>query len=348
MNPKKFFAITLIITVITFIVPAIIVIIVDPFFIGHKKFAANIGFDGTDRYQNAGLINSFLADPAEQFDTIILGTSMSQNFPVSGFKNEFGRNALKLTLSGARAKDLDAIARKAIATGRVKRVVWEIFFSYADDDPDAINKNSPLPQFLYNDMLTDNWRYVFNNDVFEKAFKIVRAQILKWKKVERHSLDALYTWKHDDQFIKFNDGANLEKLRQDLRASDLPIRLSPPDTMQPTFPNLRENLLPVLRENPDIAFRLFFPPISHYAYAEYGNEKFWLEMLMRKKLLEETQSLKNVQIFAFDLNDSTSSTLKTIWIPNTTGRGSMRTWRNPCRNPTTSAPRKAGSPTPSR
>lgn len=315
MNSKKFFTVTLLITVIVFITPAILVLIVDPFFIGHKKFAANIGFDGMDRYQNAGLINSFLADPAEQFDTIILGTSMSQNFPVSGFKNEFGRNALKLTLSGARAKDLDAITRKAIATGRVKRVVWEIFSSYADDDPDAINRNSPLPKFLYNDTLTDNWRYFFNNDVFEKAFKIVRAQILKWKKVERHSLDALYTWKYDDQFIKFNDAANLKKLRQDLRASDLPIRHAPPGTLRPAFPNLRENLLPVLRENPDIAFLLFFPPISHYAYAEYGNRKFWLEMLMRKKLLEETQSLENVRIFGFDLNAHTSGTLKNYMDP---------------------------------
>ena len=310
MNPRFFFAITLIITAIIFIIPASIVIIADPFFIFHKKFSADIGFDGTDRYQNAGLINSFLDDPAERFDTIILGTSMSQNFPVSAFKNDFGRNALKLTLPGGLAKDLETIARKAIATGRVKRVVWEIFTSFADEDPDAVNRQSPLPQFLYNDTPVDNWRYVFNNDVFQKAFKIIRAQVLTWKKVERHPLDVLYTWENDAQFAKFNAPANLKKLRQKLRFVDLPIHPSPPDGIRIAFPNLRENLLPVLRENPDIEFLLFFPPISHYAYAEYGNEKFWLEMLMRRKLLEETRDLKNVRIFAFDLDEGTSDTLR--------------------------------------
>ena len=41
----------------------------------------------------------------------------------------------------------------------------------------------------------------------------------------------------------------------------------------------------VLEENPNIEFMLYFPPISHYAYAVYGNKKFWLQMLMRKETL---------------------------------------------------------------
>jgi hypothetical protein len=315
MNANRFFAITLIITLLVFVFPAAIVVIADPFFIFHKKFSRNIGFDGTDRYQNAGLINTFLADPAERFDTINLVTSMSQNFPVSAFKNDFGKNALKLTLSGGRARDIETIARKAIATGRVKRVVWEVFTSFADENPDAINRKAPLPLFLYNDTLADNWRYVFNNDVFEKAFKLARAQVLTWKKVERSSLAELYTWRNNEQFIKFNEPANIEKLRRKLRTVDLPIGPSPPHTIRTEFPNLQKNLFPVLKANPDIEFLIFFPPISHYAYAEYGNEKFWLQMLMRKNVLEEARNLKNVRVFAFDLNDSASGALQNFLDP---------------------------------
>ena len=38
--------------------------------------------------------------------------------------------------------------------------------------------------FLYNDTLADNWRYVFNNDVFEKAFKIMQGKNHKKEKSE--------------------------------------------------------------------------------------------------------------------------------------------------------------------
>jgi len=316
MKPKKYFSITLLVTLTIFVVPAIIVTVIDPFFVIHKKLSADIGFDGTDRYQNAGLINSFLADPAERFDTIILGTSMSQNFPVSAFKNEFGRNALKLTLAGGRARELGTIARKAIATGRVKRVVWEIFTSFADENPDATHKNSPLPLFLYNDTLADNWRYVFNNDVFENAFKIVRGKIIKKKKVKRSDLEGLYTWAYDDQFRKYSEKPNLAKLYRKVQASNLPIPASPPETMRPAFPNLQKNLFPILRENPNIEFMLYFPPISHYAYAVYGHKKFWRQMLMRKNLLEETQELKNVHVYGFDLNENISGSLQNYMDPN--------------------------------
>ena len=310
MNPKKCFSITLIVTITIFIVPAAFVVFADPFFIFHKKFASDIGFDGTDRYQNAGLINSFLADPAEQFDTIILGTSLSQNLPVAAFRNEFGKDALKLTLSGGRAKDLGTVARRAIATGRVKRVVWEISEYFEGDNANAINEGSPLPQFLYNETLTDDWRYVFNNDVVEKAFKVVRARVLRRHMAKRSPLGTLYTWEHHDQFRKFNEPKNLAKLRQKIRAADLPIQAAPPATIRTAFPNLRKNLLPVVKANPDIEFLLFFPPVSHYVYAQYGNRKFWRQMLMRKELLEATRPLKNVRVFAFDLDGGTSDTLQ--------------------------------------
>ncbi|MCB9991573.1 MAG: hypothetical protein H6867_09410 [Rhodospirillales bacterium] len=88
-----------------FCTPAAIVLVFDPFFVYHKPlFIKDLGFDGTDRYQNAGLINSWLADPDEPFDTVIIGTSMTQNFPVTAIRNEDGIHALKLTLAGAPPK----------------------------------------------------------------------------------------------------------------------------------------------------------------------------------------------------------------------------------------------------
>ncbi|MGB4107323.1 MAG: hypothetical protein WBK55_05960 [Alphaproteobacteria bacterium] len=304
MTEKKFFVLVLIITATLFCLPAGVVIIFDPFFFIHKRYAA-IGFDGTDRYQNAGLINSFLADPATNIDTVVLGTSMSQNLPVKIFRNAQGANALKLTLAGGQPRELAAMAEKAIATGHVKTVVWEIYSSYMYEDPDALHKEVPLPLFLYNRSLLDNWRYVFNNDVFEEALKIAKG-----RKRKRKGLEELYTWENQEAFVKWSSPENLEKLHADFGASNLPLTATPPAGTRQDFLNLEKNLLPVLRNNPDIQFELFFPPVSYYAFARSGNDEFWIQMAMRQKLLDETRDLKNVRIYGFDFIENGPESIK--------------------------------------
>ncbi len=279
--------------------PALTVIIFDPFFVLHKKFSA-AGFDSDDRYQNAGIIRSFLADPEMHMDTIIIGTSMSQNLPVSVFKNAYGVHALKLTLSGGKPRELAAIVKKAIATGRVRKVIWEVHTSYMYDNADALHEEAPLPLFLYNDYELDDWRYIFNNDVLKHALKIVKGEFLHKNPGDRRILDDLYGWKNQEQFARWSSPENLKKLHERLKDSYTPITQEPPEYAHMRFPNIEKNLLPILRNNPDIEFDIYYPPVSYYDYADSDNGVFWQQMAMRKQLLEKTKDLKNVWIYGFD------------------------------------------------
>lgn len=295
MDAQKFFKTVITITLAIFLLPALIVIVFDPFFVFHKPFIhKNLGFDGTDRYQNAGLINSYLADPNEKIDTIIIGTSMSQNLPVEILKNEQGANALKITLAGGKPKELAMLLHKALKTGRVKYVVWEIFKDYASDNPGLMHEKSPLPEFLYNDNAWDNWKYIFNNDVVEEALKAAIG-----KKKKRRPLNELYSWENKEAFDKYSAPENIQKLKEKLRKSDLPIQKND-NSPALEFANIKQHILPFLKSNPDINFALFFPPIPYYSYALQGNTKFWHQMKMREFLLKETATMDNVHIHGFD------------------------------------------------
>ena len=297
MSAKKFFKTTIIITLAVFLLPALFVVVFDPFFIFHKPFVhKDLGFDSRDRYQNAGLINSYLADAEQKIDTIIVGTSMSQNLPVEVLQNDNGANALKLTLSGGKAKEIGMVVKKAVETGNVKHVIWEVFTSYAGDNPDAVHNESPLPEFLYTDSLFNKWRYVFNHDVVEDAVRFAKG-----RKKSRRDLDELYTWQNEEQFKKFNSPENITKIKQQLVKADSPLK-SNYSIKDLTFPNVEQHILPILRNNPDIQFSLFFPPVSYASYAKIGNENFWRQMKMREFLLLETKDMQNVKIYGFDLN----------------------------------------------
>lgn len=302
-----FFTITLIITLALFVTPALIVFQYDPYFFLHKKYADKMGFDKTDRYQNAGLINSWLDDDNENVDVIIIGTSMSQNMPVSAWKNEQGVNALKLTLAGGEAKEQALIARKAISTGNVREVIWEVFTPYVAGDTEQRHAQSPLPVFLYNQSIWDDWRYFFNNDVFEDALKVI---IGKNKKRELE-MENLYTWENKDDFKRFSSETNLVKLKGKLRQIESPLSFSRPENYDSyVFPNVDKNLFSIIRNNPEIKFSLYFPPVSYFSYASGGNEEFWKLMAMRHSVLKLAQTEKNVTVFGFDLVEGHSGVIE--------------------------------------
>lgn len=307
MKPQKFFGVTVLVAVLVLSLPAALVWVFDPFFVYHKPFfMADMKFDRTSRFQNAGIINSVLADPDRGFNSIILGTSMSQNFPLH-------ENTVPLTLSGGRAKELWMTATKAIATGRVKTVLWEIHWSYSAEDPDALHPQSPIPAYLYNDTRLDDWKYFFNNDVVEKAMKIAKGSVKN-----RTDLSALNVWDGDlnsADFKNFNTAENAKTLRADLGAQ-ADLSDNPPAGIRTAFPNIEQNLLPVLRAHPEIKFRLYFPPVSYYAYAVRGSEAFWTEMTMRQAVLDATADLNNVESYAFDLTPGIGDTLRNYKDPD--------------------------------
>lgn len=295
-KPARYFFITIAITLMVFSLPALLVLVVDPFQFAHKLIIKkDSGFDATDRYQNAGLINSYLADPDLKIDTVVIGSSMSQNFPVADMKNKDGAYALKLTLAGGSAKELATILDKAIRTGHVKNVIWEIHVPYAFENPNAMHAHSPLPMFLYNRNPFDDWRYFYNNDVVEESFKL-----LKGKTFKRQPLDKLYSWENKEFFESFGRKENQKDLAAKLRNGDLPYAAEPPADMDRAFPNIDQHVIPILRAHPDIKFTMYFPPMSYYGYAQKGNGQFWREMGARAYLLEQVKNFPNVQVYAFD------------------------------------------------
>lgn len=295
MKPRFFFLFTLAVSVFIFILPAVLVLAIDPYFIYHKPYFMKAPyFVNSDRYQNAGLINSFLANPEEKFDKVIVGTSLSQNFRLD-------EHTMILTLAGGRARELAAMMNKALATGQVKSVVWEIFISYTSENPDDVHPQAPLPLFLYNQTIMDDWRYIFNTSVVHESVRVVKRG-----NNGRKDLNTLYRWAEAEpeaeMLHQFQTPAEMDKNRDIIRQVTLPFSLEPPsDIHDAPFPSVTKNLIQILKAHPDVKFDLFFPPVSYFDYAKSGNTGFWREMLMRRAVLEQTQNMSHVRVFQFDL-----------------------------------------------
>ena len=100
MSGKKFVRLSLILTAVFLVLIAAVNIAIDPLFQYHKPWFGLEPVITNERYQNAGVIKHF------DFDNVIMGTSMCENFKVSEVNDLFGGQTVKVTIACSTADNM--------------------------------------------------------------------------------------------------------------------------------------------------------------------------------------------------------------------------------------------------
>src|SRR5579871_3770468 len=99
--------------------PMLMVYAIDPLQLFRRAPYAAV-FSTNERYQLPGLARNY------DYDTVIVGSSMAQNFYLGYADRELRARTLKLAISGSSAHEQFLILNVALRTGKVKRVVWSL------------------------------------------------------------------------------------------------------------------------------------------------------------------------------------------------------------------------------
>jgi len=310
MKAKTFILIVILTTLFIILIPAAIVLIVDPIQLYHDQFTLKkVYYFKEQRHQNIGLINKYLKRGEGNY-TIILGTSMSENFVPSKFMKILdNKHVLKLTMSGGRPYEQYKLLTKALKTGKVKRVVWDIHWYYLLKKISKKDKNHDFPERLYSDdILKQAYYYLFNEDYVKDSFRIFRGKVNqnKWTS----NLDKLnYTmdsWVKSGVFQRNKEEKYLTKLNKDIDKikTNIPSLdiIDKKYAVNLNYPDIDQYVLPIMQDYKNVEFDLFFPPYSTYFYAKSNIAKSIRFIYARKYLVEkiEALNLKNVKVFGFD------------------------------------------------
>lgn len=246
-----------------------------------------------DRFQNAGLINHLWRD-RHCCDTILLGTSHSQNFSATALADVFtDHHVLNLSLSGATPAEEDFLLDRVLAVRKPKTVIWEIhttFATFSAQSPEVQNPaaNKVIPRYLYNDTVYDDIPYLFSLDTAKYGLKRYMQVV---------PLDLHKDWYHRN-LNSFDKG-------EVLLADSLPLQKKEPGKAgEESAPFEALKILTTrLADNPDITFFLFFPPYSRLFYAHMAPDEYNQLMNFRAALVKATQDYKNARIYSSDLLD---------------------------------------------
>ena len=279
---KKWIISTTALILILFLLTAALVIIVDPFFQYHAPLEKFPYLVDNQLSQNPGMAKNM------EYDSVILGSSMTVNFNTNWFEELMGLNTIKLSYSGAYPKD--------------QANIMEIIF---DSNPqvDAVflgvdvmtytggvdETKYPIPAYLYDKNYMNDVQYIFNKDV------VLNYILRPIADPDKTDLATVYeSWWTDEYY-------NIQWVMHNYEPPQAVAEEAvPQDYVEGAAQNLQVNICPYIEQNPDTMFYVFFPPYSILYWNDVMLENH-LEATMAEYeyIVDTLLAYDNVRVFFF-------------------------------------------------
>lgn len=287
MTRKRWAVITssLLLSALTMI--ALSVVLIDPFEI-YRKATAFIPpiTSGTQSYSNAGIARSY------DYDSVIIGSSMTENFKPSELDAFFGGRFVKLCINGGTPFNHAQMMDLAFRTHDIRTV----FFGLDVDSLSHFYKTpkADMPDYLYDARLLNDVQYWFNRSVLAKY---IPSCLNTWGKSDPGQRDSMYSW---GESFAYGKEAVLGDLVISAQAIPQEEIMADPVLSQQSRLNVEYNLIPYIEQHPDTEFIIFFAPYSlvrWYEYYRQGSLQYHLNQ--KEALIKRLLPYENVRIYDF-------------------------------------------------
>ena len=262
------------------------VILIDPFEVYHKatRFIPPIT-NGTQSYSNAGIAKSY------DYDSIVIGSSMTENFVPSQLDSLLGGRFVKLCINGGSPYNHRQMMDMAFATHDIRTVLYCI-------DVDALTyfytqPKFEMPDYLYDFNLLNDVRYWFNASVLTQYLP---ECLSTWGRADPSQRETMYSWGSlypygaEYALAGFSVGPDTEQ-----KKAPAPFELS-----QQTKLNIEHNYLPFIEAHPDTQFIFFLPPYSLVRWARfYQSRDLELHLSQAAAVAARLLSYPNVSVYDF-------------------------------------------------
>lgn len=160
MAARKWSLLLLALTLITLTILGGITAFIDPFFHYHAPLSfLNYTLDN-QRYQNNGILKHF------DYNAIIIGDSMTENFKASECNALFDVSAVKTCFNGASLKELSDNLRNAIDVNPdIRMVVCGLNSWHLTEEQNFMRTDAEYPLYLYDSNPFNDVQYLLNKEV---------------------------------------------------------------------------------------------------------------------------------------------------------------------------------------
>lgn len=286
MTEKHFFKINFFRIIGILIFLAAVTVIVDPYFHYHKPFSFMSYRLGSQRYINNGIVKHF------DYNAIIAGSSMIENFKNSQFDELFGTNSIKVPLSGASFKEVNDRMETALKYNKnIKYIFRGLDYKMINKDSNFLSYDS-YPTYLYDENFFNDYKYWWNRDIFIKG---VLGNVIRTIKRKPNP-------KFDDYGYWFNETPGKEAvLKGYIRPKkEEKQEIFTEEDKKRVNKNIEENVTRLSKKYPNVKFIYFITPYS-IIYWDELNQKGEVEkqIMAEKYMIEKILEVPNIELYSF-------------------------------------------------
>lgn len=244
------------------------------------------------RMQNDGITKHF------DYDAVITGTSMTENFKNSELDELFGVKSIKVTYSGGSYKEINDNLIVAFQTHpNLKVIVRGLDIGYFINNKDRMRGDlGTYPTHLYNNNPFDDVFYLFNKDViFSRAYKMIKYTKEKDFKPGITPFDTYSRWQGRRAFgVKsiFHKGFKIQKPKS--------IRHLTEQEKKTIYENVTQNVTSLADRHPEDTFYYFFTPYSiAWWLNNRNNGTIYRQLEAEQYVIELILEHPNIHLFSF-------------------------------------------------
>ncbi|CAM3361520.1 copper amine oxidase N-terminal domain-containing protein [Marinicrinis lubricantis] len=287
---RNFFIWFIVFSLISVSIVALITYIVDPLQFYRKPSWYVPQYSMEQRYQNPGLARNY------DYDTIIIGSSMTENFVPSYVDEVLGGKSIKLSMSGSYSHEHHLISEAAFRTGQVKNVIWGLdYFSVKGGETMVRDDQGPFPYYLYDKNPLNDIKYLFNYTTITQTINILKGKLQG--SLTLRNLDYLNNW---DYYAVYGT----ESVLKDLKRAEAvePSYVKTEEDFEEIKKAFDANILSLVKEHPETEFIFYYPPyhvLRHYVWYELNPKRYNNQQQFKQYVWDTLSEYPNAKIFDF-------------------------------------------------
>ncbi len=286
-NPRSWFIKCIIALILSVFAIVLAVWVFDPYFHFHRPFSFVSYRLYDERYINDGISRHF------DYDTIITGTSMSQNFKTSEADELFNVKSVKESFSGAGYRELSQNLDRALSRHEVKNVIWTMDFNALIREKDY-DQYDDYPTYLYDDNPWNDVSYIFNKTVWYHGVLPNMAMTLMGK--PSTTFDEYSSWDKETGYEYIMAGYDRWEEKADMTPG------LDDESKVMVEENVRQNFVELVNKYPDTVFYIFYTPYS-ICWWDFMNQEGMMKMQFDAETIATELLLQCPNVKLYNFND---------------------------------------------
>lgn len=263
---------------------AITIFTVDPYLI--YRFNEDKYLLFSDRNQNYSIAKHF------DYDSIITGTSMSQNIIASSFDKLTHTRSIKTTFGGSSYYERAKFLRYAFSQNNdIKYVIFDVFSGYSNVDQNFSEYDTSQIE-LYDKIYFNDLKYLLNKSVIKDTLNVINFN--NNPNEISTSLDDYSLWRSNGWGKEF-----IFKYLNRAKSTDIDKKFMQEDKVR-ILNNINQNIISITENNPKTKFVIYIPPFSVLYYDDLERRgTLNLEFSIIDTTIQSLISQDNIYLYSF-------------------------------------------------